>query len=372
MQLDLPTFVNMQVKELAAGSVKAYWTCQFAGWGVMFGYNLLVVTGSTMERPAAWMWTYYGLLASLGVVLTHASRAWLLVHFRSYSPGRLVGLTLGLGILLGAVWTIAGDLLFQVAGLFPSEMDGELGVGHYLRIAMGGALTMITWFAFYFGARILRAVHAAEMERVRSELALRDLHIRMLQGRLRPHFLFNTLNSIHFMVDPQNDGARTAIAEFADLMRYHLEHRADGETLLTRELDMLDSYIQLQRLRTDASVKVNRSVQGDLVRKTLPAFACFNVVENAFKHLAPDESGHKAISIEIDVAAGQLHLLVGNTCGPRIQPEGDGRHGLEDTRSTLLLLRPHGSALVLRHDELRRWFTAELSIDLLTDELPGR
>jgi len=362
----------MKSNEVGWYRSKAYWTCQFLGWGVMFGYNMLIMACSNIQWPATWTCSYYGWLAFLGLLITHLCRVWFLGRIRSGDPLRLIGLTVFLGIVLGAIWTVLGDMLFQQAGLLPRSEDHAMGGLHYLRIALGGVLTMVTWFAFYFGARLLRTVHAAELARVKAEVALRDVHIRTLQARLRPHFLFNTLNSIHFLVDPMNDRARSAIAEFADLMRYHLEQRNDGETLVTRELEMLDSYIQLQQLRMDASVSVDQSVKGDLSRLTLPAFVCFNLVENAFKHLAPDATGRKVISIAIDVTRDRLQLGVGNTCGPRVMPVVEARHGLEDTRSTLELLRRGRHLLNLRHDVERQWFSAELAIELNADELPGR
>lgn len=196
----------------ATDRIGTYWTCQLLGWGVMFGYNILITASSTLRWPETWAWAYYGMLATLGLLITHACRRWLLQRIRTADPIHLIGLTVMLGVSLGPAWTLLGDILFQRTGLFPDGEGYALEGLHYLRIAMGGVLTMVTWFAFYFGARMLRTAHAAELARVSAELALREQHIRLLQGRLRPHFLFNTLNSIHFLVDPLNDRARTAIS----------------------------------------------------------------------------------------------------------------------------------------------------------------
>lgn len=155
-------------------------------------------------------------------------------------------------------------------------------------------------------------------------------------------------------------------------MRYQLDQRADGETAVTRELEMLDSYIQLQQLRMDVAVQVERNTEGDLKRMTIPAFVCFNIVENAFKHLVADTVGQRSIHISILVTRERLRLLVVNTCGTEGAAPSDGQHGLDDTRSTLKLLRPGRHLFVLNHDGGQQRYTADLTIELNRDEMPGR
>jgi hypothetical protein len=116
-----------------------------------------------------------------------------------------------------------------------------------------------------------------EKEHLKSELAF-------LQNQISPHFFMNTLNNIHAQIDIDTKDAQGSIVTLSKMMRYLLYESDRGETSLKKEIEFLQSYVDLMRLRIDESVDIDLEISvGDEDIKLHP-FLFISFVENAFKH----------------------------------------------------------------------------------------
>ena len=116
-----------------------------------------------------------------------------------------------------------------------------------------------------------------EKEQLKTELAL-------LRHQVNPHFLMNTLNNIHALIDINVETAKDAVIKLSVLMRYLLYDSAQGKTTLAKELEFMESYIALMKLRYTKKMSIKFIVPKKIPDIKIPAMLFISFLENAFKH----------------------------------------------------------------------------------------
>jgi two-component sensor histidine kinase len=201
----------------------------------------------------------------------------------------------------------------------------------------------------------------AENEKVRLERENMATQLVLLRNQVSPHFLMNTLNNIHSLVDINSCEAKEAIIKLSKMMRYLLYETETEKTSLIREVEFLESYINLMKLRFNEKVRINLNLPASLPDKTIPPFMFTSLVENAFKHGISymDES---FISIDMTISEGQLHLVVKNSKADQNQIKEYSGIGIGNTRKRLELL--FGNNYNLDITDNKDLFTVNLSIPI--------
>jgi two-component system LytT family sensor kinase len=191
-----------------------------------------------------------------------------------------------------------------------------------------------------------------------------ETELKFLKSQINPHFLFNSLNSIYFLIDKQNADARQTLLQFSDLLRYQLYECSADTIPIENEIAYLEDYIRLQQLRRDSHYET--AVRIDAVHgfRVVPLlFIPF--VENAFKHLSHYSNGRKNfVEVELTRTGNALHFQVQNSREEqerRIEPGGG--IGLINVRRRLELLYPGKYHLQIDHNETT--FTVALQLDIL-------
>jgi len=134
-----------------------------------------------------------------------------------------------------------------------------------------------------------------EAEQLRSQLT--EARLASLRMQINPHFFHNTLHTISTMAGRNPEGIRRATARLSDLMRHVLSTSDQQEVPLNEELDMLESYLDIQKLRLEDRLEVTFEVDADTRRALVPTLVLQPLVENAVKHgfEGADETGHLLI-----------------------------------------------------------------------------
>jgi hypothetical protein len=116
-----------------------------------------------------------------------------------------------------------------------------------------------------------------EKEHIQSKLSF-------LQNQVNPHFLMNTLNNIHSLIEGDRKLAQNAVVKLSEMMRYLLYESGRGTTTLQKEIEFLRSYLELMQLRVDKSIYVNLELPEKFNNVNLPPLIFIPFIENAFKH----------------------------------------------------------------------------------------
>ncbi len=170
-------------------------------------------------------------------------------------------------------------------------------------------------------------------ERQASEIAL-------LRSQVNPHFLFNTLNNIYSLVYNKSNEAPNAVMKLSSIMRYMLYDSNTDLVAVLKEVEYLDSFIELQQLRITQKGFVEIKVTGSMENRTIAPMLLIPFVENAFKH---GEKNHEpGIIIHLNLEPDKLFFTVTNfmKINGQVSNEDSGGFGLNNIKRRLGLLYP--------------------------------
>ncbi len=164
------------------------------------------------------------------------------------------------------------------------------------------------------------------------EQQLARTQLDALRMQLNPHFLFNALNSVAELMEEDVREAQRTLTRVADLLRLSLRSAASSTIPLWQEIELVELYLQIARVRYGSGLDVDIDVDSSAVDVDVPSFLLQPLVENALKHgLAP---GHPDQSIAISVTrTGDTLVLV-------VEDNGRGLDGLITTSGRFLAVRP--------------------------------
>jgi sensor histidine kinase YesM len=226
-----------------------------------------------------------------------------------------------------------------------------------VRLAFTGLMFTGIVAALDLGARHVREARLrAERERAHAERRLEHL-----KTQLNPHFLFNTLNSLYALAVARSAELPELILKHAALLRYVLYGADAARVPLSREIEFLADYVELERLRLDESTEVRFEVQGVVGGQEIAPLLLVPLVENCFKHLGSGRGEAAFVHLALSVQGAALELRFENSRDPTPEPvRGPGGIGLRNTRERLALLYPGRHALAVR--ETAETFRVELTL----------
>lgn len=198
-------------------------------------------------------------------------------------------------------------------------------------------ITLLLWSGFYGAFHQLEGAHALELRALRAELAARENQLRHLQAQLNPHFLFNALNAV--LASKQDPVAVGEVTQnLADYLRFSLRETDELEPL-ARELDALETYLTVQRIRFGE--KLDCQIQCETAARSVrvPPMMIQPLLENAFNYGAETSPLPLQVKLSAKLADGFLNVTVANT-GRWVEP-GNRRStgiGIRSLRQRLQLL----------------------------------
>jgi two-component system LytT family sensor kinase len=177
-----------------------------------------------------------------------------------------------------------------------------------------------------------------------------EAELSFLKSQINPHFLFNSLNAVYFLIDKENNEARDSLHTFSEMLRYQLYDCNGDTTPIEKELAYLKDYIDLQKLRRNNNTEINFVCSGDLQGFSIAPLLLIPFVENAFKHLSHHNNKPDTIDIALERKAGQLLFTVSNSTemgSRRSELPAQGGIGLKNVQRRLELLYPDKHSLAI-------------------------
>jgi len=204
-------------------------------------------------------------------------------------------------------------------------------------------------------------------EQQREALKLENLNaeLKFLKSQINPHFLFNCLNTIYSLAHKHSAQTEHAIVKLSTIMRYMIYDSNEDKVQLQQELQYLEDYIDIQRLRLPEDIVVDYAVQGNPVGLKIEPMLLVPFVENAFKHgISYAEPSFIAIAVAIEKS--QVRLVVENSIFRKRVAEKGGI-GLQNVRKRLELLYTEDHDLEIT--EADNQFIVDLKIVLKNDQV---
>lgn len=187
--------------------------------------------------------------------------------------------------------------------------------------------------------------------------------IASLKSQINPHFLFNTLNNIYATAIDTSPKAADMVDKLSEIMRYTMKDTQQDFVLLEDEINYINNFIELQKLRLDRRVKLEYYNFDNIPVLRIAPMLLIPFIENAFKHGVNSEQKSK-IKIEISINKTEFQLRVVNK---KVNAQTDISEksglGIKNTKHRLDLIYPSKHLLVI--DDTEKDFSVSLHINLL-------
>jgi len=229
----------------------------------------------------------------------------------------------------------------------------------FIVIFVGMIRFALEWFEFESKKK------AVENEKLTAEL-------NFLKAQINPHFLFNTLNNLYYLAYTQSPNTTEVISKLSQMMRYMIYDSNHPKVPLTKEIEYMQNYISLERLRLNDQVPIHLEIKGnpDGVQITPLIFITF--LENAFKHGVSNSQPHSWVNIFIDVQGTECFYRVQNSKIARADKTTGEKSGigLQNVKRRLDLSYPGQYRLEVTENE--KEYIVQLDLTLSEHELSHR
>lgn len=212
--------------------------------------------------------------------------------------------------------------------------------------------------ALFFSFLLKTREYVAQLkeEKLKAELS-------SLKSQINPHFLFNTLNSIYALAVKKDDKTPEAITHLSGLMRYVIKDANDYKILLTKEIEYISNYIELQKTRLGNTAVINFENAGVTGNKQIAPLILITYIENAFKYGINPDADDCFINISLQTTDTGIRLLVLNKKVKQAAHMESTGIGMKNTAERLQHLYPGKHSLVV--DDSSTSYSVTLSIELV-------
>ena len=228
-------------------------------------------------------------------------------------------------------------------------------------LSSGSIAIFLLVFLFGTGSRVLQRWMISERKNKQIENEKLNAEIAFLKAQINPHFLFNTLNNIYSLAANKSDMTASAVMKLSNIMRYVLTEAKNDSVPLEKEMQFINDYIELQKIRTTNKTSVGFTVVGDVTGKHISPMILLPFTENAFKYgvSARDLS---PINILLESHKDHIHFKIRNMkhTGNRKDLSNTGI-GIANTRRRLELLYPGKYHLDI--EDIAASYTVNLNIE---------
>ncbi|WP_216848936.1 sensor histidine kinase [Pedobacter sp. L105] len=195
-----------------------------------------------------------------------------------------------------------------------------------------------------------------------------ETELKFLKHQFNPHFLFNSINSIFFLIHKNPDMASASLAKFSELLRHQLYECNDHQIPLHKEISYLENFIELEKLRHNTQIETNIHLETFYTDQLgIAPFILMTFVENAFKHVSAHAAKPNWISIKLTQHQQQLDLYIANSTSEYTGNDvvKYGGIGLNNVKRRLDLLYAGAYELDIKNEGEKFEVRLKLSLEML-------
>lgn len=226
-------------------------------------------------------------------------------------------------------------------------------------------VTGVLIVGFDTGLRLLVRINKIEKDKAIAERKYTESKLIFLKRQASPHFLMNTLNNIHALIDIDTEMAKEATIKLSHLMRYLLYESSLGNFVsIKSESDFISSYIELMKIRFTEKVRITYKRPEVFPQKNIPPLLFISLIENAFKHgVSYREESYVDVALEIRNNERELRFMCSNSkIAAKPKENEKGGLGLSNTREQLELI--YGDMYKMEINETDNNYTIKLTVPL--------
>lgn len=308
------------------------------------------LSASYIVASIAWVAPYT--LATLGFRWIYQQR-----HWQARSMAQLIPWIVAYGTLAGLI--VAALVAAAITPLFREQLQASYGPdfasGNYLlrKVVSDGLqsqLFICAWAFIYISVTSGRRIRESELDNLRLQHSLKEAQLSSLSNQLNPHFLFNALNNIRFMIHENPSQADATLIALAEVLRYSLNSREHATVRLSQEIEIIDRYLAIAGAQLEERLAFSSDVPAALLGQAIPPMMLQMLIENAIKHGLEPLPGGGRISLTARKQGARLLIQVCNDCPPQSTAATGGMGiGLGNIEQRLRLLYGANASLTKTH-----------------------
>jgi len=324
-----------------------FWVYQFAGWLGFLAVHFL----SGMAHGKHISYLSVSISSTVGGVIVTWPLHWLYKRIWHLPPLQLA--IYALPAFLAIVVAMSVIYAMAIENYCPDECKPASFLG-YMAYSGFTAYVILSWSALWFGIRNSRELAAARERTLAAQSQANLAQLKMLRYQLNPHFLFNTLNAIATLVlERANETAEKMLGALSRFLRYTLDQEPQQKVPLKREMEVLDLYLQIEKMRFEDRLMLEIVIDPAAERALVPSLILQPLIENAIKYaVAKSEDGCRlAIRAHASGDWLELELTDDGPGSPVFAPgavESTGV-GLRNTRERLATLYGERQRLIVEN-----------------------
>jgi len=290
-----------------------FWTLQIAGW---LGYAIIVFLA--IVRPQMHQETF-NLSAQLLNLVIETLSGFVLSYLQWLLIRKIVNLPFNKTVFYSFLSAATLGVIFNIIKLSASkiiiyqqrwnEAWDMLEFGGWLLFSLA---TMFVWTSIFFVMLYNTKLQKEHEMLLRSQTATKEAQLQMLRYQLNPHFMFNTMNAISTLIyKNENDKANEMLDKLCQFFRYSLDKNDKSITTLRKELELLELYLSIEKVRFGNRLKVNMDIGEEVMNGQVPCMFLQPLVENSIKYAIELRKKGGIISIEAEkINNNRLRLRV--------------------------------------------------------------
>ncbi len=328
MQVDQLSFLE----RVAEDQNKQFWLFQLTFWFFWMSYHLIFNFSVAIILADA----------LVAVILT-SSLAFIFYQVLERPFAFRVAVIVIGSAVAGLIWNVFKRHLELRFGSENYLLFEELGAWSYYTYEYFGLSfwVILSWSGVFYGLTLYFQLQEERAASLNAKAMAHEAQLRMLHYQLNPHFLFNTLNAISTLIlDKDMQTSKEMVSKLSNFLRYSLDNDQMDKVSLSHEVNMLQLYFDIEKVRFEERLVVDYDIDADAGEALVPSMLLQPLVENAIKYAVADRMEGGKIRIAAELSAGKMVILVEDD-GPGISlgekgelPEFTGV-GIRNTRERL-------------------------------------
>lgn len=329
-----------------------FWTLLLSGW---LGYTLVVFIAIIRPQFEDPNFNLAGQIINLGIevlsgfVLSYVS--WLVIQKTVHLPlKQTLTISFANAALLGVIYNIIKLASFKTVvyqQVWYQEWD-MLEFGGWFLFSVS---TMLIWTAIFFIMVYNTKLQREHEMLLRAQTSAKEAQLQMLRYQLNPHFMFNTMNAISTLIyKKDNETAGEMLEKLCSFFRYSLDQNTDKASYLHKEIELVELYLSIEKVRFGERLKVNINVEADIEKAKVPSLLLQPIVENAIKYGVESQKKSGEVFITAKKLNEKLVLTVRDNGSNEIKSAEAGFGiGLNNTRERLMTMFNQTCDLSIEH-----------------------
>ncbi len=188
---------------------------------------------------------------------------------------------------------------------------------------------------------LLKSNQQKEQEKAWLALEKNTTELQFLKSQISPHFLFNSLNNLHYLIGKDQDLSKKYTLKLSEILRYIVYEAKEDTVPLKAEMNHINAYIDLIKLSIEQPDQITFIQTGNYDSSTIGPLILLSVIENGIKHSGIKYAKHAKINISIELTNQELFLEMKNTIDQHVEEASIKSDSLQNLKKRLDLLYPN-------------------------------